>query len=158
MTSVASAWRRAGLVLAVVLLVDQVTKRLVEANVTVGDQDPILPALKLVHVKNRGVAFSVLEGQTVLVSIVIGVAVLGLVVYFARNAQRPGMWLPVGLLAGGALGNVIDRIRAGAVTDFLKLPSWPAFNVADIAITFGVLGLIYVVEKAERRDAAARPA
>ena len=60
------------------------------------------------------------------------------------------MWLPTGLLVGGAIGNIIDRLRDGAVTDFLKLPHWPAFNVADMAITFGVLALFYVLEG--RRD------
>ncbi len=66
----------------------------------------------------------------------------------------PGIWVPTGLLAGGAIGNVVDRVRDGAVTDFLKLPSWPAFNVADVAITLGVLALLFVVE----RDARRRPA
>ena len=58
---------------------------------------------------------------------------------FARNPTRPGMWVAVGLLAGGALGNLADRVRAGAVTDFIDLPPWPAFNLADVAITAGVL-------------------
>ena len=55
--------------------------------------------------------------------------------------------LPVGMLLGGAAGNLIDRVRIGAVTDFVKIPHWPAFNVADIAVTFGVLILIFVLEK-----------
>ena len=66
------------------------------------------------------------------------------------------MWLPTGMLLGGALGNVIDRIRDGAVTDFIKLPGWPAFNVADISITCGVLVLLYVTERP--RHAAASDA
>ena len=73
-----------------------------------------------------------------------------------RRAARPTsprtstgrcVWLPTGLLLGGALGNIIDRVRDGAVTDFIKLPAWPAFNVADMAITFGVLALLYVIER-----------
>jgi signal peptidase II len=60
------------------------------------------------------------------------------------------------MLLGGALGNVIDRIADGAVTDFIKLPAWPAFNVADVSITFGVLVLLYVTERP--RDGAARDA
>jgi signal peptidase II len=86
---------------------------------------------------------------------VIALAVLALVAWFARHAARPLVWLPVGLLAGGAAGNILDRARHGAVTDFLKLPAWPAFNVADMAITIGVLALLYVVERSERPRAPA---
>jgi signal peptidase II len=56
------------------------------------------------------------------------------------------MWLACGLIVGGALGNLTDRVRAGLVTDFIKLPHWPAFNVADMSITFGVLALLWVLE------------
>ncbi len=148
-----TAWPRAALVGGLVLAVDQLTKALVRGGVAVGEQDAIFPGLKLVHVKNRGVAFSAFEDQAAVVIVVIAIAIVALLVYFARNVERPLVWLPVGLLAGGALGNVIDRIAEGAVTDFLKLPSWPAFNVADIAITFGVLALVLVME---RRDAPDR--
>ena len=70
---------------------------------------------------------------------------------FARNPTRPGMWVAVGLLAGGALGNLADRVRAGAVTDYVDLLSWPPFNLADVSITLGVvlLALSYLRE-AER--------
>ena len=61
--------------------------------------------------------------------------------------RRRLIWLPTGLLLGGAAGNLIDRVRLGAVTDFVKLPHWPAFNVADICITVGVIVLIYVLER-----------
>ena len=64
------------------------------------------------------------------------------------------MWLPTGLLIGGAAGNLIDRAREGAVTDFVDLPLWPAFNVADAAITIGVLTLLYVLEGPPSRGAA----
>ena len=69
-----------------------------------------------------------------------------LVAYFAVRPQRPLLWLPTGLLVGGAIGNLIDRISNGSVTDFIKLPFWPAFNISDMAITFGVLVLLYVLE------------
>ena len=63
-----------------------------------------------------------------------------LLVYFARHATRPLIWLPTGMLLGGALGNVVDRLRHGSVTDFIKLPlGWPPFNLADASITLGVL-------------------
>ena len=152
MAPVARAWLRAGLVLAVVFALDQITKALVRSGLAVGQEDPVFPAVTLVHVRNRGVAFSALEGRTGLVTVVIGLAVLALVIWFARHATRRLVWLPVGLLAGGAAGNIVDRARHGAVTDFIKLPAWPAFNVADMAITFGVLALLYVVERSDAAD------
>ena len=142
-----TAWGRAALVVGVVLALDQITKALARGGIDRGEEDPILPGLKLVYVKNEGVAFGIAAGGKTLVIALISVALIALVVYFARHASKPLIWLPTGLLIGGALGNIFDRIRDGAVTDFLKLPGWPAFNVADIAITFGVLTLAYVLEQ-----------
>jgi signal peptidase II len=144
-----AAWTRAGLVVGLVLALDQLTKALVRAGVDRGSDDPIFPGLKLVHVRNEGVAFGIAAGGKTLVIALIAVALLALTLYFARHATKPLMWLPTGLLIGGALGNIFDRVRDGAVTDFLKLPAWPAFNVADVAITVGVLVLAFVLE---RRD------
>ncbi|HTN23064.1 MAG TPA: signal peptidase II, partial [Solirubrobacteraceae bacterium] len=87
-----------------------------------------------------------LQGGGAIVTVLIAAAVVALLVYVARNSERRLIWLPAGLLLGGALGNVVDRIREGAVVDFLKLPHWPAFNVADSAITVGVLALLLVME------------
>jgi signal peptidase II len=65
------------------------------------------------------------------------------------------VWLPTGLLLGGALSNILDRVRDGSVTDFIKLPlGWPPFNLADAAITVGVVILALVVETGARGDAA----
>jgi signal peptidase II len=143
----ARAWSRAGLVTGLVLVADQVTKKLVQHGIAVGDEDSVFPAVTLVHVKNKGVAFSAFEDQVAVVVVVIALAVAALLVYFATHHARPLIWLPTGLLAGGALGNIFDRLRDGAVTDFIKLPAWPAFNVADMAITFGVLALVLLLER-----------
>jgi signal peptidase II len=140
-------WGRAGLVFAAVVVADQATKALVRETMRRGEEDPILPALKLVNVRNEGVAFGIEAGGQTLIIVLIAVALLALVLYFARHSAKPLIWLPVGLLFGGAVGNIIDRIREGAVTDFLKLPAWPAFNLADVSITIGVLSLIYVLER-----------
>jgi signal peptidase II len=129
-----------------VLVVDQLSKKLVQHHIAQGDENSVFPGVSLVHTQNKGVAFSALEGHAGLVVGAISLAVAALIVYFARNFDRPLIWLPTGLLAGGAVGNIFDRIRDGAVTDFLKLPLWPAFNVADLAITVGVLSLLYVIE------------
>jgi signal peptidase II len=69
-----------------------------------------------------------------------------MVLYLALRPDRPWLWIPTGMLVGGAIGNLIDRVAHGAVTDFIKLPAWPAFNVADMSITFGVLALLWVLE------------
>lgn len=149
-----AAWSRAGLVLAAVLVVDQVSKALVRGGIELGSQDAVFPFVKLVHTRNRGVAFGAFEDQTAVVVVVIAIAVAALVAYFATHLDHRLVWLPTGLLAGGAIGNVVDRVHQGFVTDFIKLPSWPAFNVADMAITFGVLTLLLVVERADDHRAA----
>jgi signal peptidase II len=145
-------WLRAAAVTAVVIALDQATKALVRAHVALSDSDSVLPGVEIVHVRNKGVAFNQLAGGGALVSVVVGAALLALLAYFATHLDKPLVWLPTGMLLGGALGNIIDRLRDGAVTDFIKLPAWPAFNVADMSITFGVLVLLYVIE----RDGAAR--
>ena len=112
-----------------------------------GETRSLLPGLQLVSTHNRGVAFGFLPGRHWAVSALVAVALAVLVVYFARNCTRPLIWLPTGMLLGGAFGNILDRLRAGSVTDFVKLPlGWPPFNLADAAITLGVLLLLYLAE------------
>jgi signal peptidase II len=141
------AWARAALVMVAVIALDQGTKALVRSSVAFGDRDGILPGVELVHVRNEGVAFSRFSGGGTVVAVIVGAALLALVAYFVTHLDKPLVWLPTGMLLGGALGNVIDRVRDGGVTDFIKLPAWPAFNVADVSITFGVLVLLYVTER-----------
>ena len=150
------AWARAALVMAAVIALDQATKALVRSGVAIGDRDGVFPGVEIVHVRNEGVAFSRFSGGGTVVAVIVGAALLALVAYFVTHLDKPLVWLPTGMLLGGALGNVVDRIRDGAVTDFIKLPGWPAFNVADIAITGGVLVLLYVTERP--RHAAASDA
>jgi signal peptidase II len=149
-------WLRAAAVTAVIIALDQATKAIVRSSVAIGDKDGVLPGVEIVHVRNEGVAFNQLGGGGTIVAVVVGVALVALLAYFATHLHKPLVWLPTGMLLGGALGNIIDRIRDGAVTDFVKLPAWPAFNVADTSITFGVLVLLYVIERP--RDGAARHA
>jgi signal peptidase II len=146
-------WLRAVLTLAGVVAVDQLSKALVRHSIAVGSSDGIFPGVELVHVRNHGVAFSLGSGQAGLVIAGTSVALAALVVYFARHPDRHGLWLPTGLLVGGAAGNLLDRLLRGAVTDFLKIPLWPAFNLADVAITVGVLALLWVLEGPPRRTA-----
>lgn len=138
--------RRALLVIAGVVALDQLAKHTIASSVAAGDERHLLPGLTLVHVRNKGVAFGFLSGGGTIVLIFTALALALLVAYFLARPQRPWLWLPTGLLVGGAIGNLIDRIANGAVIDFIKLPLWPAFNVADMAITFGVLALLWVLE------------
>jgi signal peptidase II len=147
---------RAAAVTALVIALDQATKAIVRASIPLGDRDRVLPGVDLVHTRNDGVAFNVLAGGSPLVVVVVAIAIGALVGYFATHLDKPLIWLPTGMLLGGALGNIVDRVRDGAVTDFVKLPAWPAFNVADTSITLGVLVLLYVIERP--RDGAARDA
>ncbi len=138
---------RAAAVAAAVLAADQGTKALVRANVEIGSRDGVLPGVELVHTRNTGVAFSLFQGGGTLLIVVTAVAILGVIVFFLARPERPGAWVPAGLLVGGAVGNLIDRLARGSVTDFIDLPLWPAFNLADVGITFGVLALLYVLER-----------
>jgi signal peptidase II len=142
--------RAAALVIAVVGL-DQLTKRTVVQGIAPGQKESLIPGVHLVHVRNTGVAFGFFSGGGTLVLVLTFVALGLLIAYFLLHPDRRGLWIPTGLLVGGALGNLIDRLANGAVTDFIKLPYWPAFNLADTAITFGVLGLLYVLD-ATRAD------
>jgi signal peptidase II len=142
----AAAFARVVGVAAAVVALDQVTKHLVRTGIEPGDAHKFLPGIQLVHVRNTGVAFSLFSGGGTLVLVFTLVALAVLLGYFTVRPSRPWLWLPTGLLIGGALGNLIDRIVHGAVTDFVKLPLWPAFNVADMAITIGVIALLIVLE------------
>ncbi len=146
-TLTASAYVRAALVLAVVLALDQLTKHLVQHSIVPGEQVRFMPGIQLVNTHNHGVAFGLEAGSQVIVTILVGLALLALLVYFVTHASRPLIWLPTGLLLGGALGNLLDRIRHGSVVDFIQLPlGWPPFNLADASIVLGVLLLLFVIE------------
>jgi signal peptidase II len=145
-------YARAALVLVLVLVIDQVTKHAVRSGIAVGQVHKVIPGLKLVDVRNTGVAFSLFSGGGTIVLVITVVALAALTGYFVLRPGRRLLWLPTGLLLGGAIGNLIDRVRESAVTDFIKLPHWPAFNVADMAITFGVLALLYTIETGSRRE------
>ena len=137
---------RAVVVAVCVLAADQATKALVRGSVGRGERIDVLPGIDLVNTRNSGVAFGFFSGGGTVVALVAALALAALLVFFATHLARPLVWLPTGLLIGGAAGNLIDRAREGAVTDFVDLPLWPAFNVADAAITVGVLALLYVLE------------
>jgi signal peptidase II len=143
----AAAIATAGLVVAV----DQATKQLADSKIERGDQVNVFFGLDLTNTRNSGVAFGAFDGAGTVVGILIGLSLVLLVGYFVVNRKMPLLWLPVGLLLGGALGNLADRAREGAVIDFIDPVAWPAFNLADTCIVVGVLVLLWVVEGRTRR-------
>lgn len=140
------AWGRAGLVFVAVVVADQVSKALVVAGIAHGERRNVFLGVDLVHVSNRGIAFGFFGGSGVLLTVFTLGALILLLAYFSTHASRPWLWLPTGLLLGGAIGNLLDRVRDHAVTDFIDVPLWPAFNLADVAITFGVAALVLALE------------
>ena len=140
-------WARAGAALALVLALDQASKQLAVTAIERGQSSDVFFGLELTNTRNTGVAFGFLQGRGVIVATLIAVALLALLIYFALHAARPLLWLPVGMLLGGAIGNLVDRVREGAVIDFIDPTFWPAFNLADASIVLGVLILLYSMER-----------
>ena len=137
----ARAWRLALALCGVVVAVDQGTKAAIEANLVPGERVSVLPGLHLTDVHNEGIAFGLAGGGGAGLVALTAIALALILMLFARHAERPGVWISVGILTGGALGNLADRVRIDSVTDWVDLPLWPAFNLADVAIVLGVAGL-----------------
>ncbi len=145
------AWRRALAVCGVVVLVDQLSKAAVVSSLSVGQSEALALGFRLSNTPNSGLAFGIGSGHGVVLAVTI-VALALVLLWFALDPVRPGLWLAVGLLAGGALGNLADRVRADAVTDFIDPPLWPTFNLADVAITLGAVALVLVSLEAGAGD------
>lgn len=128
-----------------VFVADQASKRIVEERVLPGERVEFAGPLDLTLAFNDGIAFGLAGGGGIWVILLSAVALVALGAFVAA---APAGWpasLAGGLILGGALGNLVDRIRLGEVTDFLLLPGWPAFNIADVAITVGVIVLAVVM-------------
>lgn len=139
----------AGLALAVaggVVALDQLAKGAVLSTLLPNERIKVFPGLELTRVHNRGVAFGLFPGYGTVVTVAILLSLAVLVAYLIARHERPLLWIAVGLVLGGALGNLADRVRADAVTDFIDPVLWPAFNLADVAIVVGILTLVYAVE------------
>jgi signal peptidase II len=127
-----------------VVIADQITKRLAEGRLREQRSIPVVDdILRLTYVENRGAAFGVLQDQTTFF-VLVGVLVIGVIAASYRYLPRSGfmLHLALGLQLGGAIGNLIDRVRQGYVVDFVdfgyRANWWPVFNVADSAIVVGV--------------------
>ncbi len=144
---------RAAMVIVVVVGLDQLTKHTIGTGLAPGQTRHVIGSvLEFSYERNTGVAFSFLKSGGATVYVATGVALACLITYLTIRPSKPWLWLPTGMMVGGAIGNLIDRISMGSVIDFIKLPHWPVFNVADIGITFGVIILVILVEFGARAD------
>lgn len=143
------SFRRAGIVALFAFALDQGTKLVVRAQLDPRESIELFAGVSFRRINNEGIAFGLLDqlGSTV---IVIGaVGFVALLLYFMASGDRERLWLPVGLLAGGAIGNLVDRILLGSVTDFIDPPRWPTFNLADVEITIGVILMVLIFAREE---------
>ena len=146
------------LVLAVVVVIlDQWSKYYIQSQMSLGMSIPVIPEIfHLTYILNPGAAFGILENQRFFF-VIIAVAMIAIVIYlYPRLPSKPLLLrLGIGLMAGGAVGNVIDRIKTGYVVDFFDFRIWPIFNIADIAIVVGVSCIVYtLVFIEEKKDEA----
>ena len=148
-------WVGLGLVAAAAAAADQLTKALVANRLQLGDAVDLVGPFTIHHVRNTGIAFGLFADSTSIVIVLTATAIAALLVFFARSGRRHAL-LPaaVGLVLGGSISNLVDRLRLGHVTDFLDLDYWPAFNLADTFIVVGV-GLLFLSFVAADRASAA---
>lgn len=141
-----------------VVVIDQWSKYYVQTHMSLGMSIPLIPSVfHLTYILNPGAAFGILENQRTFF-VIIGLLMIGAVLYLYPRipANMRLLRLGTGLMMGGAVGNVIDRIQTGYVVDFFDFRIWPVFNIADIAIVVGVSCIIYtllfIVEKKDEAN------
>lgn len=132
----------------VVMVVDQVSKALVVALMEPGDSVTLIPHfLSITYARNTGAAFGLFAGSGQILFWSALVIVVITLIWFYRTHEQKSAWsfVTLGLMIGGAAGNLVDRVFRGKVVDFFDLGWWPVFNVADLAIVTGVIMLIVVM-------------
>lgn len=145
-------------VAAAAVVGDQLTKHVVRANLALDEAVHVAGPLSIHRVQNSGIAFGFFSSATAIVTVLTAAAVAWMLVFFARSGSRhPVIPAALGLLIGGSLSNLVDRIRLGHVTDFVDFGWWPAFNLADSFICIGVAILLVALVAADRRPKRAGP-
>ncbi|MBA32154.1 MAG: signal peptidase II [Chloroflexi bacterium] len=127
-----------------IISLDQISKYIVIKNLSLGESIPREGLFRFTHAQNTGTAFSLFQNQTDILTIVSIIAII-LIIFIFITIDKPSVYLflSYGLLFGGAVGNLSDRLRLGYVTDFLDVGFWPIFNVADSAITIGITLMLF---------------
>jgi signal peptidase II len=144
-------WAGLAAVTLAAVIADQVTKAIVSSALSLDESVHVLGPLSIHHVENSGIAFGLFSSATAIVTVVTAGAVVWMLVFFARSgARHPVLPAALGLLVGGSVSNLADRIRLHHVTDFIDLRWWPAFNLADSFIVVGVAILIGALVAADR--------
>jgi signal peptidase II len=144
----AGPWQWLGLIAVALaaLVADQLTKAVVSNNLALDESIHVAGPLSIHHVQNSGIAFGLFSSATAAVIVLTAVAVAWMLVFFVRSgARHPVLPAALGLVIGGSLSNLIDRVRLGHVTDFLDFKYWPAFNLADTFIVVGVVILFVIL-------------
>ena len=152
-----SQWLGLGSIAVTALLADQLTKQLVSSTLALYDEVHVVGPFSIHHVENSGIAFGLFSSATAVVTALTALAVGWMLVFFARSgARHPILPTALGLLIGGSVSNLIDRIRLGRVTDFLDFRYWPAFNLADSFIVLGVALLLLAMASTDREPRRGR--
>ena len=139
-------WLALGAIAFAAIAADQLTKHIVTSRLALDEGTHVVGPFWIHHVQNSGIAFGLFASATAVVIVLTGVAVAWMLTFFARSgARHPILPLALGLVIGGSLSNLIDRVRLGHVTDFLDFKYWPAFNLADSFIVIGVVILFVVL-------------
>ena len=138
-------------ILAIVIILDQVTKFLTRYFLDIGESKSLLPFLAFTHAQNTGASFSILYGQNLLLTI-LAIIVLLIVGYIFYKEKSTKTRTVLALFCAGLIGNLIDRLIFGSVTDFIDFKIWPIFNIADSAITLSVIALIYLSVRERRKS------
>ncbi len=147
----AAQWLSLALVTVAAVVADQVTKHIVSSQLVLDEEVVVIGPFSIHHVQNSGIAFGLFPNATAAVIVLTTVAVAWMLVFFARaGARHPVLPVALGLLLGGSISNLADRVRLGHVTDFLDVRYWPAFNLADICIVVGVVLLVGTMLAGER--------
>jgi signal peptidase II len=147
----AGQWLSLALVALAAVAADQITKHVVSSQLAVEEELTVVGPFSIHHVHNSGIAFGLFAGATPIVIALTAVALAWMLVFFARSgARHPVLPIALGLLIGGSVSNLADRLRLGHVTDFLDVPFWPAFNLADTCIVVGVVLLLATLLAGER--------
>jgi signal peptidase II len=148
-------WLGLGAIAASAIGADQLTKHIVTSRLGLDDEVHVLGPFSLHHVQNSGIAFGLFQNSTAVVTLLTAVAVAWMIWFFARSGSRhPVLPAALGLLIGGSVSNLTDRLRLGHVTDFLDFSWWPAFNLADTFICVGVAILLVTLVLADRPRSA----
>jgi signal peptidase II len=133
---------------------DQLTKAIVTNRLGLNDEVHVIGPFSIHHVTNSGIAFGLFASATSIVILLTSLAVTWMLYFFARSGSRhPVLPVALGLVIGGSVSNLVDRVRLGHVTDFLDVRYWPAFNLADTFIVVGVAALLLALILSDR-DAA----